>query len=336
MQFLRPAVTAQTNASPDPVFASVGRRQCRSSADQGRIHSSPGADACAASGREVGFPVGACFGFDQASRCGNWQHFRNDAHSDRCCRFDFERSTAVREESQVLWKMRFSGGSRSSWATQVVREVASKCFLCDRTRVHSAGIHSGSPCCAEGSSQSDMSWDCSNRENQVQLSNRFAAKTEACVVSQNRLSKHQLWRSIQERERAFGSLDSVNLLECFNHRSRLMQSVLWLMCGVHSRGSVRDRLQMVEATRQSARRRCRQCVDEEGQVTRAFSFVHMGELSAARRKKQLTPASVRKKHSQVKATAREMYSSKHLTVTRLQKTSPVSQHHKRNCRTNWC
>ena len=33
---------------------------------------------------------------------------------------------------------------------------------------------------------------------------------------------------------------------------------------------------------QSVRRRRRQCVDEERQVTRALSFVHMGELSAAR------------------------------------------------------
>ena len=36
---------------------------------------------------------------------------------------------------------------------------------------------------------------------------------------------------IQARARAFASLDSVNLLECFNHRPWLMQSVPWLMRG---------------------------------------------------------------------------------------------------------
>ena len=151
---------------------------------------------------------------------------------------------------------------------------------------------------------------------------------------------------IQAMARAFASLDSVNLLECFNHRPRSMQSVPWLMRGAFrsavqealseivagaaaddevkekrgwklllllprmilfrpSRGGtiprkkLEARIELFQqglwlellregatcaerAHTQSVRRRRRQCVDEERQVIRALSFVHMGELSAAR------------------------------------------------------
>ena len=140
---------------------------------------------------------------------------------------------------------------------------------------------------------------------------------------------------ILARVRAFASLESVNLMECFNHRPRLMQSVPWLMRGAF-RSAVQEALSEIvtrgwklllllprmilfrpsrggtiprnklearielfhqgswlellregascaeRAHTQSVRRRRRQCVDEERQVTRALSLVHMGELSAAR------------------------------------------------------
>ena len=141
---------------------------------------------------------------------------------------------------------------------------------------------------------------------------------------------------IQGRARAFASLDSVNLLECFNRlmrgafRSAVQEALSEVVAGAvavdevkatrgwklllllprmilfrPSRGGTipRKRLEArielfqqglwLELLRESAtcaerahtqsvRRRRRQCVDEERQVTRALSLVHMGELSAAR------------------------------------------------------
>ena len=51
---------------------------------------------------------------------------------------------------------------------------------------------------------------------------------------------------ILARARAFASLDSVNSMECFNHRSRLMQSVPWLMRGAF-RSAVQEALSEIVA-----------------------------------------------------------------------------------------
>ena len=127
---------------------------------------------------------------------------------------------------------------------------------------------------------------------------------------------------IQARTRAFASLDAVNLVECFNHRPRLMQTVPWVMRGAFRsavQGSVRDcfrgepsrggtiprqkleaRIQSFQqgmwsellhesatsaerAHTQAVCRRRRQDSDDDGRrVSRALSLVRMGELSAAR------------------------------------------------------
>ena len=72
------------------------------------------------------------------------------------------------------------------------------------------------------------------------------------VMFQNRQCwKPQFWR---RRTRAFASLDSVNLLDTFKHRPRLMQVVPWVL-----RGAFRSR---------QFRRPCKRCWQGQRRMTR--------------------------------------------------------------------
>ena len=220
--------------------------------------------------------VFGAFGFGPVSTGRSRHRFRHDTHTHRCCRFHIV-APGVVARFERDWSGR-SCSSRLRLRASSVSQVGSTVPASSQAQRGGLAVVDMSRDDSDRESQLQMSSRfavLSDDADELERPSQIARGRRLVLVSQNHdavASDHE-WDldtesirgasdveeddvpaqstietlfvadRIQARARAFASLDSVNLLEFFSHRPRLMQTVPWVM-----RGAFRSAVQEASET----------------------------------------------------------------------------------------